>query len=77
MANTFLFARITDTLCESTGKPIPLIKGPQRKKTSVRTDLPAGKISSNGSVSVEGKGKPWHTTRCHFWGAPKENAGFC
>jgi hypothetical protein len=32
-----------------------LIKGPQRQKTSVRTDLATRKIRSNGSVSVEGK----------------------
>jgi hypothetical protein len=32
-----------------------LIKGPQRQKTSVGTDLTTRKISSNGSASVEGK----------------------
>jgi hypothetical protein len=26
-------------------------------------------------VSVEGKQQLWYT-RCHLWGAPKENAGF-
>jgi hypothetical protein len=57
-------------------EPTALIKGTQWQKTGVRTDLPTGKISSNGLVSVEGKGQLWYTTRCHLWDAPKENAGF-
>jgi hypothetical protein len=51
-------------------------RAPQRTQTGVRTDLSTGKISSNKSVSVEGKGQLWYTTRCHLWDAPKENAGF-
>jgi hypothetical protein len=77
MTNSFLFARITDELCQPVSEPIPLIKGPQRKETGVRTDLSTRKISSNGLVPVEGKGQLWYTTRCHLWDAPKENAGFC
>jgi hypothetical protein len=76
MTNPFLFARITDKLCQPASESIPLIQGPQRKQTGVRTDLSTGKISSNRSVSVEGKGELWYTTRCHLWDAPKENAGF-
>ena len=56
---------------------MPLIKGPQRQQTGITGDLTTRKISSNGSVSVEGKGQLWYTTRCHVLGAPKENAGFC
>jgi hypothetical protein len=76
MTNPFLFARITDELCQPASESMPLIQGPQRKQTGVRTDLSTGKISSNRSVSVEGKGQLWYTTRCHLWDAPKENAGF-
>src|ERR1700722_11953190 len=77
MTNPFLFARITEAFCQPVSKPITLIKGPQRKQTGVRTDLSTRKISSNGLVSVEGKGQLWYTTRCHLWDAPKGNAGFC
>jgi hypothetical protein len=76
MTHTFLFARITEAFRQPVSKPITLIKGPQRKKTGVRTDLSTGEISSNGLVSVEGKRKLWYTTRCHLWDAPKGNAGF-
>jgi hypothetical protein len=76
MTNPFLFASITDAFSQPVSKPVTLIKGPQRKETGVRTDLSTGKISSNRSVSVEGKGQLWYTTRCHLWDAPKENAGF-
>jgi hypothetical protein len=55
---------------------MPLIKGPQRQQAGISGDLTARKISANGSVSVEGKGKLWYITRCHFWDAPKGNAGF-
>jgi hypothetical protein len=76
MTHTFLFARITEAFCQPVSKPITLIKSPQRKKTSVRTDLSTREISSNGLVSVEGKRKLWYTTRCHLWDAPKGIAGF-
>jgi hypothetical protein len=76
MTYTLLFARITDAFCQSVSKLITLIKGPQRKQTGVRTDLSTREISSNGLVSVEGKGQLWYTTRCHLWDAPKGNAGF-
>jgi hypothetical protein len=56
MTNPFLFARITNVFCQPASEPIALIKGPQWQKTGVRTDLSTGKISSNGLVSVEGKG---------------------
>jgi hypothetical protein len=76
MTNPFLLARITKLFCQPASEPIALIKGPQGQKAGVRTDLSTGKISSNGLVSVEGKGQLWDTTRCHLWDAPKENAGF-
>jgi hypothetical protein len=76
MTNPFLLARITKLFCQSASEPIALIKGPQWQKTGIRTDLSTGKISSNGLVSVEGKGQLWYTTRRHLWDAPKENAGF-
>jgi hypothetical protein len=34
---------------------MPLIKSPQRQQAGITGDLTARKISSNGSVSVEGK----------------------
>jgi hypothetical protein len=37
-------------------------------------DLTARKISSNGSVSVEGKRQLWHT-RCHLWVLRKRMLG--
>jgi hypothetical protein len=55
---------------------MPLIEGPQRQQPGITGDLPARKISANGSVSVEGKRQLWYITRCHVLGAPKENAGF-
>jgi hypothetical protein len=55
---------------------MPLIKGPQRQQAGITGDLTTSKISSNSSVSVEGKEKLWYITRCHVLGAPKENAGF-
>jgi hypothetical protein len=77
MTNPFLFARITDVLCQPARESMPLIKGPQGQQAGVTGDLATRKISSNGSVSVEGKRKLWYITRCHVLGAPKENAGFC
>ena len=47
---------------------MPLIKGPQRQQAGITGDLATRKISSNGSVSVEGKGKLWYITRCHVLG---------
>ena len=55
---------------------MPLIKGPQRQQAGITGDLTTSEISSNSSVSVEGKEKLWCITRCHVLGAPKENAGF-
>jgi hypothetical protein len=66
MTNTLLFARITEVFCQTASKPIPLIKGPQRQKTGIRTDLSTRKIGTNEAVSVEGKGELWYITRCHF-----------
>jgi hypothetical protein len=48
----------------------------QRQQAGITGDLATRKISSNASVSVEGKGKLWYITRWHVLGAPKENAGF-
>ncbi len=64
-------------MCQIASESMPLIKGPQRQQAGVSADLATRKISSNGSVSVEGKRQLWYTTRCHVLGAPKENAGFC
>jgi hypothetical protein len=52
MTYTFLFATITDAFCQPVSKPITLIKGPQRKETGVRTDLPEKSVRM-GLVSVE------------------------
>jgi hypothetical protein len=77
VTHTRIVAIITDALCQAASEPIPLIEGPQRQQSGIAGDLTARKISTNGSVSVEGKGKLWYITRCHVLGAPKENAGFC
>jgi hypothetical protein len=77
VTNTLIVAIITDAICQAASEPMPLIKGAQRQQSGITGDLTARKISSNGSVSVEGKGKLWYITRCHVLGAPKENAGFC
>ena len=53
-----------------------LIKRPQRSLAGITGNLAPRKISANGTVSIEGKGKLWYITRCHLWDAPKENAGF-
>ena len=76
VTHTRMVAIITDALCQAASEPMPLIKSPQRQQAGISSDLATRKISANGSVSVEGKGKLWYITRCHFWGAPKENAGF-
>jgi hypothetical protein len=44
-----------------------------RQQAGMTGDLTAIKISSNGTVSVKGKGKYNEMSRL---GAPKENAGF-
>jgi hypothetical protein len=72
-----MVAIITDALCQVASESMPLIKSPQRQQAGITGDLTARKISTNSSVSVEGKGKLWYITRCHVLGAPKENAGFC
>ena len=37
------------------------VKGPQRQQTGITGDLAAGKISVNGSMSVEGEKQLWYT----------------
>jgi hypothetical protein len=54
---------------------MPLIKSPQRQQAGITGDLTARKISSNGSVSVEGKRQLWYT-RCPLWVFRKRMAGF-
>jgi hypothetical protein len=56
MANTFIFAKIMKALSQSASETMPLIKGPQRQQAGITGNLAPSKISSNGSVSVEGKG---------------------
>src|SRR6516225_7881828 len=72
MTSPFLFAKISKTFSQIAGESVPLVKGAQRQQTSIRTDLPTRKISSNGPVSVEGKGELWYTTRCHFGCSKRE-----
>ena len=56
---------------------MPLIKGPQRKKTSVRTDLPAGRNQLEWVGVGRRKRKAVVYNKLSSLGAPKENAGFC
>jgi len=41
-------------------------EGAQRQQAGITGDLSTRKIGSNGSMSVEGKGELWYTTRCHL-----------
>jgi hypothetical protein len=66
VAHTRIVAIITDALCQAASKSMPLIKSPQRQQAGITGDLTARKISSNGSMSVEGKQQLWYT-RCHLW----------
>jgi hypothetical protein len=59
VTHTRIVAIITDALCQAASEFISLIKSPQRQQASFAGDLTTGKISANGSVSVEGKGKLW------------------
>jgi hypothetical protein len=66
----------TQPVCQAASESMPLIKSPQRQQAGITGDLTARKISSNGSVSVEGKPQLWYT-RCHLWVLRKiaESAG--
>jgi hypothetical protein len=55
VTNTLVFSRIIDPLSEITSKSVALIESTQRQQTGVTADLPTGKISVNGSMSVEGE----------------------
>jgi hypothetical protein len=55
MTQTRIVAIITDALCQAASESVPLIKSPQWQQAGITGDLTARKISSNGSVSVEGK----------------------
>jgi hypothetical protein len=53
---------------------MPLVEGTQRQKAGVAGDLPARKITLNGSVPVEGENHLWYTV-CHCWMLRKEVLG--
>jgi hypothetical protein len=69
-----MVAIITDALCQVASESMPLIKSPQRQQAGITGDLTARKISSNGSVSVEGKRELWYTRR-HLWVLRKRMLG--
>jgi hypothetical protein len=64
--DAIFFTHIRKALRQIASKSIALIKSPQGQQASITGDLATRKIGSNGSVSVEGKGQLWYTTRCHF-----------
>jgi hypothetical protein len=74
MTHTRIVAIITDALRQAASESMPLIKSPQRQQAGITGDLTARKISSNGSVSVEGKRQLWYT-RCHLWVLRKRMLG--
>jgi hypothetical protein len=75
LANARIVSLITGTLCQAACEPITLIKGSQRQQTGITGDLTTRKISSNDSVSVEGKRQLWYITRCHLWVLRKRMLG--
>jgi len=75
VTNTLVFSRITDPLSQITSESVALVESTQRQQTGVTADLSAGKISVNGSMSVEGENQLWYTV-CHVADAPKGSAGF-
>jgi hypothetical protein len=74
VTHTRIVAIIPDALCQATSEPMPLIKSPQRQQAGIAGDLATGKISANGSVSVEGKQQLWYT-RCPLWVLRKRMLG--
>jgi hypothetical protein len=76
MTNALLCPRITETQCQLARKTMPLIKGPQRQKTGVRTDLAPPKNQLEW-VGVGSRKTTAVIYKRSSLGAPKENAGFC
>jgi hypothetical protein len=66
-------ARFQEELCTGT-IVVRAFKNSQRQQAGITGDLTARKISSNGSVSVEGKRQLWYT-RCHLWVLRKRMLG--
>ena len=75
VADTIVLPRIAEGCGQIAGQMMALVKGPQRQKSGIAGDLAAGKISVNGSMSVEGENQLWYTV-CHVLDAPKGSAGF-
>lgn len=76
MKNALFLSRVAEEFGEVVGQMLALVEGAQRQKAGFAGDLPAGKITVNGTVAVEGEGQLWYTS-CHFRGTPKRCAGFC
>jgi hypothetical protein len=66
MTNSLLFPKIRKALRQVASESIALVESSQGQQAGITGDLATRKISSNGSVPVEGKGQLWYTTRCHF-----------
>jgi hypothetical protein len=66
MTDAPILTWIAEEVSPIAGQMMTLIEGPQGQQAGVTGDLSTRKIGSNGSMSVEGKGKLWYTTRCHF-----------
>jgi hypothetical protein len=75
MTDTLFFTKIRKVLRQILSKPVTLIKGPQRQQPSIASDLTARKISSYGSVAVEGKRQLSYITRCQLWVLRKRMLG--
>jgi hypothetical protein len=55
MAHPFIISRIAKELDPVTGQMMLMVEGAQRQKASVTGDLPAGKVTANGTMVVEGE----------------------
>jgi len=70
-----VLTRIAEGFSQIASQVMALVKGPQRQKPGIAGDLAAGKISVNGSMSVERK-KPVVVYSLSLLDAPKGSAGF-
>ena len=55
MAHAIIIARVAEQCGPVAGQMMPLVKSAQRQQAGVAGDLPAGKITVNGTTAVEGE----------------------
>jgi hypothetical protein len=59
MAHAVILTRIAQAYGPVAGEMMPLIEGAQGQQTSITGDLPTGKISVDGLMTVEGEAQLW------------------